>query len=100
LTFWRARVKFSLLDDWSREKLVIESGVSIMSERLVGTIKWFSAPKGYGFIGQESGEDIFVHFSAIKMDGYKRLKEGQRVEFTIEDGPKGKQAADVVILEE
>lgn len=70
-----------------------------MSERLVGTIKWFSAPKGYGFIGQESGEDIFVHFSAIKMDGYKRLKEGQRVEFTIEDGPRGKQAADVVILE-
>jgi CspA family cold shock protein len=70
-----------------------------MSERLVGTIKWFSAPRGYGFIGQETGEDIFVHFSAIAMDGYKRLREGQQVEFSIEDGPKGKQAANVVILE-
>ncbi|MFZ3151448.1 MAG: cold-shock protein [Anaerolineaceae bacterium] len=71
-----------------------------MSERCVGTIKWFSAPKGYGFIGQENGEDVFVHFSAIEMDGYKRLKEGQSVEFTIEEGPKGKQAANVVIIEQ
>ena len=51
-----------------------------MSERSVGTIKWFSAPKGYGFIGQENGEDVFVHFSAIQMDGYKRLKDGQKVQ--------------------
>ncbi len=71
-----------------------------MSERLVGTIKWFSAPRGYGFIGQETGEDVFVHFSAIDMDGYKRLREGQRVEFSIEDGPKGLQAAEVVPEEE
>jgi CspA family cold shock protein len=70
-----------------------------MSDRVLGTIKWFSAPKGFGFIGQENGEDVFVHFSAIQMDGFKRLKEGQNVEFTIEDGPKGKQAANVVILE-
>jgi len=70
-----------------------------MSERVLGTIKWFSAPKGFGFIGQESGDDVFVHFSAIQMEGYRRLKEGQNVEFTIEDGPKGKQAANVVILE-
>ena len=70
-----------------------------MSERLVGTIKWFSAHRAYGFIGQETGEDSFVHFSAIAMDGYKRLREGQQVEFSIEDGPKGKQAANVVILE-
>lgn len=71
-----------------------------MSERSKGTIKWFSAPKGYGFIGLESGDDVFVHFSAIQMDGYKRLKEGQTVEFTIEDGPRGKQAAEVKILED
>ena len=70
-----------------------------MSERVLGTIKWFSAPKGFGFIGQESGDDVFVHFSAIQMEGYRRLKEGQNVEFTIEDGPKGKQAANVVVLE-
>jgi CspA family cold shock protein len=75
-----------------------EIGVS-MSERLVGTIKWFSAPRGYGFIGQETGEDVFVHFSAIEMEGYKRLREGQRVEFSIEDGPKGRQAANVVVLD-
>jgi CspA family cold shock protein len=70
-----------------------------MSDRVLGTIKWFSAPKGFGFIGQENGEDVFVHFSAIQMEGYRRLKEGQNVEFTIEDGPKGKQAANVVVLE-
>jgi CspA family cold shock protein len=67
-----------------------------MSERIVGTVKWFNAAKGYGFIGREDGgEDVFVHFSAIQMEGYKRLKEGQRVLFMIEDGPKGLQAADV-----
>lgn len=70
-----------------------------MSERYHGTIKWFSAPKGYGFIGREDGDDIFVHFSAIQMEGYKRLKEGQKVEFSIEEGPKGLQAAEVKIAE-
>jgi CspA family cold shock protein len=70
-----------------------------MSERYQGTIKWFSAPKGYGFIGREEGDDVFVHFSAIQMDGYRRLKEGQKVEFSIEEGPKGFQAAEVVIVE-
>jgi len=70
-----------------------------MSDSCLVTIKWFSAPKGYGFIGQENGEDVFVHFSAIQMEGYKRLKEGQNVEFTIEDGPKGKQAANVIVVE-
>lgn len=69
-----------------------------MSERYKGIIKWFSAPKGYGFIGREEGDDIFVHFSAIQMEGFKRLKEGQKVEFSIEDGPKGLQAAEVVII--
>jgi len=67
-----------------------------MAERFTGTVKWFNASKGYGFIGREGGEDVFVHFSAIQMEGYKRLKEGQIVEFSIEDGPKGLQAAEVV----
>lgn len=66
-----------------------------MAERFTGTVKWFNASKGYGFIGREDGEDVFVHFSAIQMEGYKRLKEGQKVEFSIENGPKGLQAAEV-----
>ncbi len=70
-----------------------------MEERIVGTVKWFNATKGYGFIGREGGEDVFVHFSAINMDGYRRLKEGQNVEFSVEDGPKGLQAANVNIIE-
>ena len=71
-----------------------------MSERYIGTVKWFSAPKGYGFIGRNDGEeDVFVHFSAIQMEGYKRLKEGQAVEFSIEDGPKGLQAANVIFAD-
>ena len=68
-----------------------------MSERYVGTVKWFNAAKGYGFIGREDGEDVFVHFSAINMEGYRRLVQDQSVEFSIEEGPKGLQAADVVI---
>jgi CspA family cold shock protein len=66
-----------------------------MAERIVGTVKWFNATKGYGFIGRDEGEDVFVHFSAIQMEGYKRLNEGQKVEFSIEQGPKGAQAAEV-----
>lgn len=61
-----------------------------------GTVKWFSNAKGYGFIlSEEGGEDIFAHFSAIEMDGYKTLKEGQKVEFDITNGPKGLQAASI-----
>lgn len=60
-----------------------------------GTVKWFSNEKGYGFIEREEGEDVFVHFSAIVMDGYKSLTEGQRVEFEIVQGQKGLQAANV-----
>jgi cold shock protein len=70
-----------------------------MAERFVGAVKWFNATKGYGFIGRENGEDVFVHFSAINMEGYRRLKEGQSVEFSIEEGPKGLQAADVTLIE-
>ena len=57
-----------------------------------GTEKWFNAAKGYGFIQRQSGEDVFVHFSAIEMDGYKSLNEGQTVEFEVKQGPKGLQA--------
>ncbi len=60
-----------------------------------GTVKWFSNEKGFGFIARESGDDVFVHFSAITMDGYKTLTEGQKVEFEVVQGPKGAQAANV-----
>lgn len=63
-----------------------------------GTVKWFNASKGYGFIQRQTGEDVFVHFSAIEMDGYKTLTEGQAVEFEVLQGPKGLQAASVVSL--
>lgn len=69
-----------------------------MSERIVGTVKWFNATKGYGFIGRETGDDVFVHFSAIQMEGYKRLEPNQKVEFTVEEGPKGLQAAEVTLV--
>ena len=67
-----------------------------MSERVTGTVKWFSRQKGYGFIEREGGDDVFVHFSAIQGDGFRNLEEGDRVEFTIESSEKGPQAADVV----
>ncbi|QTA38236.1 cold shock domain-containing protein [Thermosipho ferrireducens] len=60
-----------------------------------GTVKWFDAKKGYGFITKEDGEDIFVHWSAIQTDGFKTLKEGQEVEFDVQEGQKGPQAANV-----
>ena len=64
--------------------------------REIGTVKWFNATKGYGFITREGGDDVFVHYSAIESDGYKTLNEGQRVEFTITQGPKGLAAANVI----
>ncbi|NLG49760.1 MAG: cold-shock protein [Chloroflexi bacterium] len=69
-----------------------------MSERVQGVVKWFNASKGYGFIEREGGEDVFVHYSAIQSEGYRSLNEGQRVEFTVEQGPKGPQATNVVAL--
>jgi CspA family cold shock protein len=61
-----------------------------------GTVKWFNASKGYGFISPNNGgDDVFAHFSAIEMEGYKTLKEGQNVEFEIQEGPKGPQAAHI-----
>lgn len=61
-----------------------------------GTVKWFNDSKGFGFIEQEDGEDVFVHFSAVQGEGFKTLSEGDRVEFEIQQGPKGLQAANVV----
>jgi cold shock protein len=61
----------------------------------IGTVKWFNDAKGFGFISQESGEDVFVHHTAINMDGFRTLKEGERVEFDVTQGPKGLQAANV-----
>jgi CspA family cold shock protein len=66
-----------------------------MNERVVGIVKWFNSSKGFGFIQRDGGPDVFVHFSAIQTGGYKSLTEGQKVEFSIEKGPKGLQAADV-----
>jgi len=67
-----------------------------MSEQ--GTVKWFNAAKGYGFITRESGSDVFVHHTAIKSEGFRTLDEGQKVEFVVVDGPKGPQATEVVAI--
>jgi CspA family cold shock protein len=69
-----------------------------MSERKTGTVKWFNASKGYGFIACDGGTDVFVHHTAIRTEGYRTLEEGQRVEFEIEAGNKGPKAKDVAIL--
>jgi cold shock protein len=76
----------------SKKLAVIEKGSSMREK---GTVKWFNAAKGFGFIQRESGEDVFVHFSAIQTNGYRTLDEGARVEFEVTKGPKGLQAANV-----
>ena len=68
-----------------------------MSERITGTVKWFNGEKGFGLIEREGGKDVFVHFSAIQGDGYRNLQEGQKVEFNVEQGPKGPQASNVTM---
>ncbi|HAN10334.1 MAG TPA: cold-shock protein [Clostridiales bacterium] len=62
-----------------------------------GTVKWFDAQKGYGFIAADGGDDVFVHYTAIQNEGFKTLEEGQKVSFEITNGPKGKQAANVTV---
>jgi CspA family cold shock protein len=79
------------LGDFFNEK----GGVFKMAEREVGTVKWFDNKKGYGFISRESGGDVFVHYSAIVGDGFRSLKEGDRVEFSIQQDNKGQAAAEV-----
>ncbi|MDZ7264783.1 MAG: cold-shock protein [candidate division KSB1 bacterium] len=69
-----------------------------MSNRETGKVKWFNSNKGYGFITRDQGNDIFVHFSAIRSNGFKTLEEDQRVEFTVSNGEKGPQAQDVIVL--
>lgn len=69
-----------------------------MAERTQGTVKWFNAEKGYGFISQEGGDDVFVHYSEIQSTGYRSLNEGDAVEFEITEGRKGKQASAVTVL--
>ena len=69
-----------------------------MSNTVTGTVKWFNESKGFGFIEQQSGADVFAHFSAIVDSGFKTLAEGQKVEFTVTDGPKGPQAENIVAL--
>ncbi len=66
-----------------------------MSERISGIVKWFNSTKGFGFIEREGGDDVFVHYTAIRGQGYRNLEDGQRVEFSVEMGPKGLQATDV-----
>ena len=70
-----------------------------MEEREIGTVKWFNATKGYGFITRDSGGDVFVHYSAINSQGYRSLEEGQRVEYAVIEGQKGLQAQDVSLVQ-
>lgn len=69
-----------------------------MAERETGTVKWFNDAKGFGFVERNEGEDIFVHFSAIRGEGFRSLNEGQKVEFTVTQGDKGPQAQDVTVV--
>jgi CspA family cold shock protein len=87
---------FLLPEGWERLQIAqIEERIRMKEQ---GTVKWFNAAKGFGFIQRQSGEDVFVHFSAITADGYKSLNEGQAVEFEVTRGPKGLQASNVAGL--
>ena len=83
---------------WRRKKASNSSNRKEKQLKEQGTVKWFNASKGFGFIQRQSGEDVFVHFSAIQSEGYKSLNEGQAVEFEVTKGPKGLQAANVSAL--
>ena len=91
-------LNLSLLGD-TDTRMVLWNGESVFRRFLrvmqQGTVKWFNAKKGYGFISDAEGKDVFVHFSALNMDGFKELKDGEQVEFEVTEGAKGPQAADV-----
>jgi CspA family cold shock protein len=87
------RTPFSLWRHIKSLRSSVQEGKRQMKEK--GTVKWFNAAKGYGFIQRENGEDVFVHFSAIQTQGYRTLDEGSRVEFEVTKGPKGLQATNV-----
>jgi len=92
---------FSLIDQKMpayRRTYFIKIQDNIMSNTTTGTVKWFNETKGFGFIEQESGPDVFAHFSAIAGDGFKTLAEGQRVEFVVTQGQKGPQAENIVAI--
>jgi CspA family cold shock protein len=76
-----------------------KKGRKKMSERELGTVKWFNESKGYGFIQRDGASDVFVHYTAISMPGFKTLQEGQRVEFSVEQGRKGLQAVNVQLVD-
>jgi CspA family cold shock protein len=78
--------------------VVVARRFEIVSDKETGTVKWFNESKGYGFIAREGADDVFVHYSAIQTAGFRTLQEGQRVEFSVEQGPKGLQASNVVLL--
>jgi CspA family cold shock protein len=79
-----------------RRRIILRDGERSFAVREKGTVKWFNGAKGYGFIQRSTGEDVFVHFSAIQENGYRTLNEGETVEFDLLKGPKGFQAANVV----
>ncbi len=102
---WCVRETVSRVIGWCRDRFcdeVVPGGAPQeyeMSTKIVGTVKWFNSDKGYGFITQPDGEDVFCHYSAIQVSGFKTLREDQEVEFEIEEGPKGLQAVNVIPLE-
>jgi len=87
-----------LVDFYLEEYFYNYFGIRFMSDRKQGTVKWFNSSKGYGFISQENGDDVFVHFKSINSDGFRSLEEGQKVTFTVGEGQKGPQAQDVEIV--
>ena len=85
--------QYQVLKKWVRRKKLVRS-----TTLAAGTVKWFNSEKGYGFISREEGPDVFVHYSAIQMNGYRTLEEGQRVEFDVGPGKKGEEAQNVRVV--